>query len=105
MESFLRLKVLQAQQHDLSCVLEQSCPVLLLSLLHPVAVDTEGAAVYEFANAAQGVRVSGQHLPGERPGPAVPAVHPDTGQHAHYQHLYKSRQGSYRLLCENNAVF
>lgn len=89
----LRLAVLQAQQHDLGRVLKQSRPVLLLALLHPVAVDAEGAAVDELADAAERVRVPCQHLPGEGPGPAVPAVHPDASQHAHDQHLGGSRRG------------
>lgn len=83
----LSFKVLQAQQHDLSRVLKQSGSVLLLAFLHPVAVDAEGAAVDEFADAAEGVGISGQHLPGQRPSPAVAAVHPDAGQHADNQHL------------------
>lgn len=87
----LCFKVLQAQQHDLSCVLKEGSSVLLLPFLHPVPVDTEGAAIDEFADTAKGVRISGQHLPSQRPSPAVTAVHPDTGQHTDDQHL--TRQG------------
>lgn len=83
----LCFKVLQAQQHDLSCVLKEGGSVLLLAFLHPVPVDAEGAAVDEFADTSKGVGISGQHLPSQRPGPAVTAVHPDTGQNADYQHL------------------
>lgn len=85
--SLLCFKVLQAQQHDLSRVLKEGGSVLLLPFLHPVPVDAEGTAVDEFADAAKGVRISGQHLPGQRPSPAVTAVHPDAGQHADDQHL------------------
>lgn len=85
--TFLRFKVLQVQQHDFSRVLKESGSVLLFPFLHPVPVDAEGAAVYEFADAAKGVRIPGQHLPSQRPGPAVTAVHPDAGQHTDYQHL------------------
>lgn len=88
----LRLKVLQAQQDDLGRVLEQSGPVLLLALLHPVAVDPEGAAVDELPHAAERVWVSGQNLPGQRSGPAIPAVHPDAGQNAHDQNLDETRR-------------
>lgn len=80
----LRLELLQTQQHDLGRVLEERRSVLLLALLHPVAVDAEGAAVDELADAAEGVRISGQHLSGERPSPAVAAVDSDAGEHAHY---------------------
>ena len=83
----LRFKVLQAQQHDLSSVLEECGSVLLLPFLHPVTVDAEGAAVDEFADSAEGVGISGQHLPSQRASPAVTAVHPDAGQHGDYQHL------------------
>lgn len=83
---FLCFKVLQAQQHDLGGVLKESGSVLLLPFLHPVPVDAEGAAVDEFADTAEGVRISGQHLPSQRTGPAVTAVHPDAGQHGDYQH-------------------
>lgn len=54
----LCFKVLQAQQHDLSCVLEEGGPVLLLPFFHPVSVDTEGTAVDEFADATEGVGIS-----------------------------------------------
>lgn len=82
----LCFKVLQVQQHDLSCVLKESGSVLLLAFLHPVPVDAEGAAVDEFADTSKGVGISGQHLPSQWPGPAVTAVHPDTGQHGDDQH-------------------
>lgn len=49
-----------------------------------MAVDAEGTAVDELADAAEGVRISGQHLSGERPSPAVSAVDSDAGEHAHY---------------------
>ena len=88
----LCFKVLQAQQHDLSCVLKESGSVLLLPFLHPVPVDAKGAAIDEFANTAKGVRISGQHLPSQRPSPAVTAVHPDTGQHSDYQHLRRQER-------------
>lgn len=82
----LCFKVLQAQQHDLRCVLKEGGSVLLLPFLHPVAVDTEGAAIDEFADAAKGVRIPGEHLPSQWASFAVTAVHPDTSQHADYQH-------------------
>lgn len=87
MVDLLRFKVLQAQQHDLSSVLEEGGSVLLLPFLHPVTVDAEGAAVDEFADSAEGVGISGQHLPSQRASFAVTAVHPDAGQHGDYQHL------------------
>lgn len=108
--TFLCFKVLQAQQHDFGRVLKEGGSVLLLPFLHPVAVDAEGAAVDEFAHTAEGVRISGQHLAGQRPSPAVPAVHPDAGQHAHYQHLRGSRTGNrrewrgleFKITCHEN---
>lgn len=90
-EEVLCFKVLQPQQHDLRRVLKERRSVLLLALLHPVAVDAEGAAVDELADAADGVRVSGQHLAGQRPHTPVTAVHSDAGEHAHYQHLEDTR--------------
>lgn len=74
----LCFKLLQAQQHDLSCVLEESGSVLLLPLFHPVAVDTKGAAINEFADSSDGVRVSGQHLPSQWSDSTVTAIHSDT---------------------------
>lgn len=62
--TFLCFKVLQIQQHDLSSVLKESRSILLLPFLHPVAIDAEGTAIDELADAAQGVRISGQHLSG-----------------------------------------
>lgn len=85
----LCFKVLQAQQHDLGGVLKEGGSVLLLPFLHPVPVDAEGTAVDELADAAERVRISGQHLPSQRPSPAVAAVHSDAGQHADNQHLRK----------------
>ncbi len=90
--NFSCFEVLQVQQHDLSRVLKEGSSVLLLPFLHPVAIDAEGAAVDEFADTAEGVGVSGQNLPSQRPGPAVAAVHPDTGQHSDYQHLRGSER-------------
>lgn len=83
----LCFKVLQVQQHNLSCVLKEGSSVLLLPFLHPVPVDAEGAAVDEFADTAKGVGISGQHLTSQWTSPAVLAVYPDTGQHSDYQHL------------------
>lgn len=57
-----------------------------------MAIDAEGTAINEFADATEGVRVSGQHLPSQWSGFAVPAVHPDTGQHADYEHLRQERK-------------
>lgn len=84
--TFLCFEVLQVQQHDLCCVLKEGGAVLLLSFLHPVAVDAEGAAVDELADAAKGVGISGQHLPSQRASFTVTAVHPDARQHTDYQH-------------------
>lgn len=82
-----RIKVLQAQQHDLGRVLKEGGSILLLALLHPVSVDAEGTAVDQLADATNGVGVPGENLPSQRPHPAVTAVHPDARQHADYQHL------------------
>lgn len=73
------IKVFQAQKHDLGCVLKEGSSILLLPLLHPVSVDAEGTAVDEFADPADGVGISGQHVPGQGPCPSVTAVDPDTG--------------------------
>lgn len=83
----LCFKVFQVQQHYLSCVLKEGGPVLLLPFLYPVAVDAEGTAIYQFADAAEGIRVSGQHLTCQRSHPPITAVYPDAGEHANYQHL------------------
>lgn len=81
------IKVFQSQKHDLSCVLEEGSSILLLPLFHPVSIDTEGTAVDEFADTADGVWISGQHIPRQRPHPSVTAVDPDAGEHADYQYL------------------
>lgn len=73
------VKVFQAQQHDLRCVLKEGSSILLLPLFHPVSIDAEGAAVDEFADATYGVGISGQYVPSQRPHPSVTAVDPDTG--------------------------
>lgn len=91
---FLCFKVLQVQQHDLSCVLEEGGSVLLLPFFHPVPIDAEGTAIDELADATEGVRISGQHLPSQRTSPAVTAVYPDTGQHGDYQHLRRQERKS-----------
>lgn len=96
-EEVLCFKVLQPQEHDLRRVLKESCSVLLLPFLHPVAVDAEGAAVDKLADTADGVWISGQHLAGQWPHPTVTAVHSDAGEHAHYQHL--ERQNDSSLCC------
>lgn len=83
----LCFKVLQVQQHYLSCVLKEGGPVLLLSFLHPMAVDAEGTAVDQFADAAKGIWVSGQHLACQWSHPSITAIYPDAGEHADYQHL------------------
>lgn len=92
--NFSGFKVLQVEQHDLSCVLKEGSSVLLLPFLHPVPVDAEGTAIDEFADTAKGVGISGKHLSSQWPGPPVTAVHPDTGQHSDYQHL---RRGQMRV--------
>lgn len=73
------VKVFQAQKHDLSCVLKEGSSILLLPLFHPVSIDAESTAVDEFADTADGVGVSGQHVPSQRTHPSVTAVDPDTG--------------------------
>lgn len=83
----LCFKILQAQQHDFSCVLKEGGSVLLLPFLNPVAVDTERAAVNEFADAADRVWIPGQYLPSQWANSAITAVDSDTGQHADDQHL------------------
>lgn len=95
--TFLCFKVLQAQQHDLSSVLEEGGPVLLLPFFHPVAVDAEGATVDEFADATERVRISGQHLPSQWTNPTVTAVYPDACQHRNYQHLGNKTGNQLRL--------
>lgn len=85
--TLLCFEVLQAQQRDLSRVLKEGGSVLLLPFLYPVAVDTEGAAIDEFTDAANWVRISGQHLASQWPNSAITAVHPDAGQHTDDQHL------------------
>lgn len=92
--TFLCFKVLQAQQHDLSRVLEERGSVLLLPFFHPVAIDAEGAAVDEFADATERVRISGQHLPSQWTNPAVTAVYSDARQHSNYQHLRRQNRKS-----------
>lgn len=88
------VKVLQAQKHDLSCVLEEGGPILLLPLFHPVSVDAEGTAVDELADPADGVGISGQHVPSQRTHPLVTTVDADAGQHADYQHLKKAKHNN-----------
>lgn len=83
------VKVFQAEKHDLRCVLKESSSILLLPLFHPVSIDAEGTAVDQFADTADRVGISGQHVPGQRTHSAVTAVDPDTGEHADYQHLRK----------------
>lgn len=73
------VKVFQAQKHDLSCVLKEGSSILLLALFHPMSVDAESTAVDEFADTADGVGISGQHVPRQRTHPLVTAVDPDTG--------------------------
>ena len=50
----------------LGCVFEKSCTVLVLSPLHPVAIDLEGTGVNDFAEhfGAVGVRLSQFHVDG-----------------------------------------
>lgn len=95
----LCFKVFQVQQHYLSCVLKEGGPVLLLPFLHPVAVDAEGTAVDQFADAAEGIRISGQHLARQWSHPSITAVYPDAGEHADYQHL---RRESYQISRSNS---
>jgi len=57
-----------------------------------VAVDAEGTAVDELADAADGVRVPGEDLARQGAEPAVAAVHADAGQHAQDQHLRRRRR-------------
>lgn len=91
----LCFNVLQVQQHDLGCVLKEGGPVLLLPFLHPVAVNAKGATVDKLTDAAEGIRVSGQHLPCQRAHPSIAAVYADAGENADYQHLSREsrRQG------------
>lgn len=73
------VKVFQAQKHDLSCVLKEGSSILLLPLFHPMSIDAESTAVDESADTADGVGISGQHVPSQRTHPLVTAVDPDTG--------------------------
>ena len=77
--TFSSFKFLQAQERDLGCVLEEGGPVLLLPFLDPVSVNTESAAIDEFADAAVGVWIPGQDVTGQRARPAVTAIHPNAG--------------------------
>lgn len=72
------VKVFQAQEHDLSCVLKEGSSILLLPLFHPMSVDAKSTAVDEFPDTADGVGISGQHVPRQRTHPLVTAVDPDT---------------------------
>lgn len=71
----------QGEEHSLGCVLEEGSPVLLLSLLHPVAIDSESIGIDESAQRPEGVGVTDDDLPGHRLHPAVLVVDPHRSQH------------------------
>lgn len=85
-------------EDGLGGVLEQRRPVLSLSLLHPVAVDLEGARIDELADGLDGVRVALEHLLGDGFGTSVVAVDPHGGQDSHADDLLKSWKVKMKFL-------
>lgn len=69
------------QQDGLGSVLEKCRSVLRLALLDPVAVDLEGTRVNELANGLDRVRVTFDHLLGDRFDSAVAAVDAHGGEY------------------------
>lgn len=66
----------QGEEHSLGCVLEEGSPVLLLSLLHPVAIDSESIGIDEAAQRPEGIGVTDDDLPGHGLHPAVLVIDP-----------------------------
>lgn len=71
----------QGEEHSLGCVLKKGSPVLLLSLLHPVAIDSESVGINESAQRPEGIGVTDDNLPGHRLHPAVLVIDPHRSQY------------------------